>query len=250
MLAKNLQFLRKQKGLSQQELADSFSIPRSTLGDYERGKTEPNVDTLIRFSQFFECSVDHLIKYKLYNDNLQWSESQAMKILAISVDSENQDNVELVDTKAEAGYLESFRDPEYIRDLPKIKLPNLADGTYRGFEIEGDSMLPMQSGSIVISRYLESYKDIKDNKTYIIVSREDGLVYKRVRKDLPNNQLVLISDNPTFLPYTIALQDIQEIWQYHAHLSFNDELSIEESHLSSKLTAIQSQVNDLHNKLI
>lgn len=249
MLGKNLQFLRKHKGLSQQELADQFSIPRSTLGDYERGKTEPSIDSIIRFSRFFNCNIDNLLKHKLYNEELHLSLGESVKVLAITVDNENHGNIELVDTKAEAGYMESFQDPEYIRDLPKIQFPNLTNGTYRGFEIQGDSMLPMESGSIVITRYIESTEEVKDNKTYIVVSRSEGLVYKRVRNDKANNRLVLISDNPMFLPYSIEYADIDEVWQYQAHLSFNDELSQYTSSLESKIDELHNKIDKLNSKL-
>ena len=49
-------------------------------------------------------------------------------------------------------------------------IPNLPTGTYRAFEISGDSMLPMPSGSLVISKYVETLKDVKDDKTYVIIT--------------------------------------------------------------------------------
>lgn len=249
MLGKNLQYLRKHKGLSQQELADEFSIPRSTLGDYERGKTEPSIESIIKFSRYFNCNIDNLLKHKLYNQELFAYQGDSVKVLAITVDNHNNGNIELVDTKAEAGYIESFQDPEYIRDLPKIQFPNLTDGTYRGFEIQGDSMLPMESGSIVITKYIETTAEIKQDKTYVVVSRSEGLVYKRVRNDVANNRLLLLSDNPIFLPYSIDYSDIDELWQYQAHLSFNDELSQYTSSLESKIDELHHKIDKLSNNI-
>jgi transcriptional regulator with XRE-family HTH domain len=211
MLDKNLQYLRKLHKLSQQELADTFSIPRSTLGDYERGKTEPNIEMLIRMSQYFDLSLDHLLQHKLYNDSHLLTKDDNLKILAITLDSQKKANIELVHTKAEAGYLESFQDPEYISELPKIQLPSLSEGTYRAFEISGDSMLPIESGSIIISKYIESISHIKDGRTYIIVSKSDGLVYKRVKNDSVAKRLILVSDNDLYLPYAIDYTDISEV---------------------------------------
>ena len=41
----------------------------------------------------------------------------------------------------------------------------------RAFEIKGDSMLPLNPGSIVIGKYLDSFEYIKNNKTYIILTK-------------------------------------------------------------------------------
>lgn len=250
MLADNLKYLRKKFKLSQQELSDIFDIPRTTLGDYERGKTEPNIANLVRLSKYFDVSLDSLLAGKLHHDELRIAQDDKLKVLAVSINADtNRNNIELVDTKAEAGYLESFSDPEYIRDLPKISLPNMVEGTFRGFEIHGDSMLPLESGTIIIAKYVESISHIKDEKTYIVVSKNAGLVYKRVRKDEDNGQLILISDNTAYLPYGIDYSEIQEIWQYQANIAFNDDHTGFFQSVESKLSEIKSKVDELHTKL-
>lgn len=249
MLSNNLKYLRKKRNLSQQELSSDFDIPRTTLGDYERGKTEPNLATLIKISEYFDTPLDLLIKTKLSNNELEILNDNNLKILAISVDAESRGNIELVDTKAEAGYLESFQDPEYIRDLPKIAIPQLKDGTYRGFEIEGDSMLPIESGSIIISQYVESIAALKDEKTYIIVSKSEGLVYKRVRNDKENQRLILISDNPLYLPYTLDYREVQEIWQFHASLTFSDSPASYHQSIDAKLSEIKNKLEGIEEKI-
>ena len=164
-----------------------------------------------------------------------------MKVLAISVDQDNEGNIELVDTKAEAGYLDSYQNPEYIRDLPKLQLPKLPSGTFRAFEIQGDSMLPIESGSIIIASYVDSLADIKDNKTYIVISKRDGLVYKRVLTDHERQVLVLISDNELFLPYDLPMSEVDEIWQYHCHLTYSDA--------KGASTKIEAQLGDIQRKV-
>ena len=180
MLNHNIKYLRNKSKLSQQELSEKLSVPRSSLSDYERGHTQVSIDILIKLSDIFDVRIDDLIKSNLSHRDLEIIRNKDMKVLAISVDADNNSNIELVETKARAGYLESFADPEYIRDLPKIAFPNIPQGTYRGFEIHGDSMLPMESGSIVICSYVESLRDIKKDKTYVMISKSDGLVYKRI----------------------------------------------------------------------
>ena len=248
-LSSNLRYLRKKNKISQGDLAEEFQVARTTMGDYERGKTEPNLDMLIKMSQKFDTSIDDLIQADLSHNDLEIARNDGLRVLAISVDQNNNENIELVDTKAEAGYLDSFNDPEYIRELPKIFFPNIPQGTFRGFEIHGDSMLPMESGSIVICSYVENISQIKDDKTYILVSKESGLVYKRIKNKEQENKLVLCSDNDAYLPYEIDYADIAEIWQYYAHLSFSDAKSTFNYMLEEKLSDIQKKVTDLHNSI-
>lgn len=249
MLPSNLNYLRKAKKLSQQQLADDVGIPRTTLGDYERGKTEPNIEMLINLADYFDVKIDDLIRANLSHRDLEIIKNKDLRVLAITMDHEKRGNIELVDTKAEAGYLESFQDPEYIRDLPKIHFPNIPDGTYRGFEINGDSMLPMESGSIVICRYIEQIKNIKADKTYIIASKNDGLVYKRVKPNTEKKTITLISDNELYTPYNIAFEEVAEIWQYFAHLSFSDSKTTLDYIMEEKITDIQNKVTRIHEKL-
>lgn len=249
-LASNLRYLRKKGRLSQGELADEFSIARTTMGDYERGKTEPNLEMLIKISNKFDISIHDLILNDLSFNELEVARNKGLRILAISVDNDNNENIELVNTKAEAGYLDSFNDPEYIKELPKISFPNIPQGTFRGFEIHGDSMLPMESGSIVICSYIENLEQIKEDRTYVVVSKENGLVYKRLRKVSKEQKLILISDNDAYLPYEIKYSDVSEIWQYYAHLSFSDTKSTFNYLLEEKLSDIQKKINELHENII
>ena len=245
MLGQNLKFLRKNKKLSQQELAAALAIPRTTLGDYERGKTEPNIETLIRFSTFYKVNLDQLLTADLSMQNYEIIKNKNFRVLAITVNEENEGKIELVDTKAEAGYLESYSDPHYIKELPKINFPNIPEGTYRGFEIQGESMLPLESGSIVLGSYVESLLQIKNDKTYVIVSKNDGLVYKRVLRNEKRNSLILMSDNPIYAPYEIPFEEVAEIWQYYAHLSFSDEKQSIDNRVEDRIIDIQKNIEEI-----
>ena len=250
MIGKNLKYLRNKHKLSQQGLSDILDIPRTTLGDYERSKTEPNIAMLIKMSKHFDVIVDELINKDLSHSEYEVLKNKVMRVLAITVNDENEGNIELVDSKAEAGYLDSFQNPEYIKELPRIQFPNIPRGTYRGFEINGESMLPIESGSIIIASYVERLDEVKDDKTYIVISKKDGLVYKRLRLDTTKNQLVLSSDNELYLPYTIDFEEVDELWQYYAHLSFSDSKTSNDIMMDSRINDIQKKVGDLHRKLI
>jgi len=249
MLNKNLKYLRQKNKISQQGLSDALEIPRTTLGDYERGKTEPNIAMLIRMAQYFDVNVDELVKDDLSHGDYEVLKTKVMRVLAITVDDQNEGNIELVDTKAEAGYLDSYHNPEYIRDLPKIQFPNIPHGTYRAFEIQGDSMLPVEPGSVVIASYLESFDEIKEGRSYIVISKQEGVVYKRIRKDDDNNQLILISDNEIYLPYEIDMEDVAEVWQYYAHVSFSDQKKVVPTKLEVQMQDLQKRMMEIQKSM-
>ena len=249
LFAQNLQYLRRKTGLSQQELADKLEIPRTTWSGYELGKVEPNINMLQKISVFFDQPIDKLLNQRVDYDALEIAKDDKLRVLAISVDHQQRENIELVNSKAAAGYLHSFQDPEYIRDLPKMYIPGLPTGTYRAFEIKGDSMLPMPSGSLVVSKYVESLKELKDDKTYIIVTQDAGIVYKRIRNHTDQKCLTAISDNESYPPYTIDYSDIQEIWRYHAHIVFSDARQQQTDWLQDTMMDMQKKLADLQKKL-
>ncbi len=247
MLAQNLQYLRKKSGFSQQELADKLDIPRTTWSGYELGKVEPNINMLQKISSFFKKPIDHLLSERIDFDDLEIAKGEQFRVLAITMDKDQRENIELVSAKAAAGYLESFQDPEYISELPKMSIPGLPDGSYRAFEIRGDSMLPMPSGSLVVSKYVESLRDLRDDKTYIIITRE-GVVYKRIKNHADQSCVTAISDNEIYPPYTISYSDIAEIWRYHAHIVFSDARQQHTDWLQETVMDMQKKLNALQTK--
>lgn len=249
MLAQNLHYLRKKSGLSQQELADSLEIPRTTWSGYELGKVEPNISMLQKLADFFKQPIDRLLNQKIGNDELEIARGKDFRVLAITMDNDSRQNIELVYSKASAGYLDSYQDPEYIRDLPKMYIPGLPDGSYRAFEIHGDSMLPMPTGSLVISKYVETLKEIKDDRTYVIITERDGIVYKRVKNHPESASLTAISDNEVYPPFTIGYEDIQEIWRYHAHIVFTDARQQQTDWLQETVLGMQRQLAEMGKKL-
>jgi phage repressor protein C with HTH and peptisase S24 domain len=139
-------------------------------------------------------------------------------VLAITVDEHDNENIELVPLKAAAGYALSYGDPEFIRTLPKFQLPFLKGGSFRAFEIQGDSMHPIPSGSIVIGQYIESLKDVKQDEAYIFITMHNGLLFKRVG-DINKSRIFMKSDNPSYSSFSLPLSEIQEVWKTKLYMS-------------------------------
>jgi transcriptional regulator with XRE-family HTH domain len=240
----NIKFLRKKKGLTQQQFADEIGVKRSLVGAYEEERADPKYDLLKKIALFFDISIDDFINESI---DEKWAPKPKgnpgnLRVLSISVDKDDNENIELVPLKASAGYLNGYADPEYVAKLPKFYLPMFNQGTYRAFEIKGDSMLPLQSGSIIIGEYVENWADVKSAETYVVISKSDGVVYKRIgNKFKDNKKLKLVSDNPVYEPYEISGEDILEIWKAKAYISTHLPMPTPEPTLES-LTAMMAQM--------
>lgn len=232
----NLKFLRNSKSWSQQVLSEKIGVARSTIADYERQKSEPNLETLIKVSQAFNCSIDDLVKKNLKDEAYTIIKNKHMKVLAISVDKNNEENIELVPKKAQAGYTTGYGDVEFISELPKISVPKLDLGTFRAFEIIGDSMLPIPSGSIILGSYVESLQHIKSSLPYVVITDKEGIVFKRIEQQ--DQQLRLLSDNPNYQPYSIEKKEVLELWQFEAFISFEYQAPSTLNRLEEKLEAM------------
>ncbi|MBC7915173.1 MAG: helix-turn-helix domain-containing protein [Pyrinomonadaceae bacterium] len=243
-ISTNLRYLRKKKALTQQQFADLMEIKRSLVGAYEEDRADPRYELLKKFAKYYDLSIDELINE---NINDKWkpkpkSDASNLRVLSISVDSQDRENIELVPVKASAGYLNGYADPQFISELPKFHLPFLKQGTFRAFEIKGDSMLPLPSETIVIGEYLENWNDLKVGDTYVFITKDDGVVYKRAGNKFKENKTIkLISDNPVYDPYTVATEDILEIWKSKAYISTVFPEPVQEPTMES-LTSMMSQM--------
>lgn len=217
MITKNLKHLRHLKGLTQEVLAEDLQVTRSRISSYEEGRSAPTIDFLIAVSDYFKLPIDILLRNDLTKgrDASFIEVGQQRVLFPIVVDSDDDDLIEVVPVKASAGYLAGYDDPEYIEQLQKIKLPFLPTGKHRAFPIKGDSMLPMKPGAYVIGRFVESRQDITSGRTYVLITKDEGMVYKRVYNQIAdNNTLRLVSDNTAYAPYEVSIDDVLELWEF------------------------------------
>ena len=242
-LAKNLVHLRKHKNLSQAKLATDLGITRARISSYEDARSLPSLEFMVKLSDYYNITVDILLKNNLtIEDDISFINLNNKRILfPITIDTNNEDLIEIIPTTAQAGYLSGYDDPEYIEQLKKIKLPFLPIGQHRAFPIKGDSMLPIKDGAYVIGKFIENKSDLKTGRTYVLVTQNDGIVYKRIENNLEeNNTLKLISDNKKYNTYSIHISEILEIWEFSCSINTQE---YSESEL--KLSSILSMFNDL-----
>lgn len=243
---KNLKYLRKLRGLTQEEFANKLRIKRSLLGAYEEERAEPRIDVLETVSDMFKLTLDELLLKDLGDTKGSYlTRRRAQKM------SSGTNEIQFVPVKAAAGYLAGYGDPEFIDELNTFTLPMLASGSYRAFEIVGDSMMPTPSGSVIVGEKVEDLEDVKSNNTYIVVSRNEGIVYKRVMKNnRAKNKYTLISDNPAYQPYNIDAEDVLEVWKAALVMSKANTLQRwDVNQLAGLVSNLQDQVSQLKKKI-
>lgn len=242
----NLKYLRKLRGWTQQEFADKLRIKRSLLGAYEEERAKPHLDVLETICDIFKLTMDEILRKDLSDHKGNYlAKRRAMKL------SGGRPDIPFVPVKAAAGYLNGYADPEYIDELNTFTLPMLSGGNYRAFEITGDSMLPTPSGSIVVGEKLENLEDIKTNNTYIVVSKSEGIVYKRIEKNnRVKNKLTLVSDNPAYQAYHINADDVLEMWQASVVISrAASQQRWDINQLANIVSNLHQQVNTMKKKM-
>lgn len=228
----NLKFLRTRQKLTQEYLAQTLSMTRSKLNCIETGQTKsPSIEDMLKFSSHFKMSLDTLVKVdlskvgelklrELESGNDIYIKGGNLRVLAITVDKENHENVEYVPIKAKAGYQAGFNDPEFISGLPKFSVPNLPrHGTFRIFPTEGDSMLPVPEGSDVTGEFVENWRELKDKTPCVVILRNhQDFVFKLVSFQ-KENTFLFESLNLLYKPYRVKADDVLEIWKFHSFAS-------------------------------
>ncbi|MCC6541389.1 MAG: helix-turn-helix domain-containing protein [Flavobacteriales bacterium] len=259
LFGSNIKLLRQRRGRSQEEVAVALDVKRSSYSGYENGSAEPSFDLLVRMSEYFKVSIDKLLK----DDLPALSESQIgilerggdidlsgrrLRVLATTVDSEDRENVELVPEKAKAGYALGYADPEYISILPTFRMPFLAkDRKYRTFQISGDSMPPVNDGSWVTGEYVQNWQTIRDGQPYIVVTKDDGIVFKVVYSQVKEKgTLVLCSTNPIYSPYEVQVANVLEIWKFVHFISAElPEPNLSRDELARSVVELRKEVGQL-----
>jgi transcriptional regulator with XRE-family HTH domain len=243
---KNLKYLRRLRGWTQEEFASRLHIKRSLLGAYEEERAEPRIDVLEIVGDIFKFTLDDLLLKDLSDTKGNYlARRRAQKM------SSSTNEIQFVPVKAAAGYMAGYADPEFIDELNTFTLPMLSPGQYRAFEIVGDSMLPTPSGSVIVGEKIENLDNVKSNETYIVVSRNEGIVYKRVLKNgRLKNKVTMVSDNPSYQPYNVSSEDIMEIWKAQMIISrTNVQQRWDVNQLAGLVGNLQEQVNTLKKKI-
>ncbi len=259
----NIRLLRIRKNRTQSDLAAELETKRTTVNALENSISQPTVYQLQVFSRYFGIAIDTLVNTDLNHlSESQFTDLQNgfdvfirgsnLRVIATTVDRNNNDNIEFVNDKAKAGYVTGFADPEYIGNLPVFQLPFLSkEKKYRAFTISGDSMLPIPSGSVVIGEFIQDFYNIKSGEACIVVTRDEGIVFKIAENNIRENMsLKLVSLNPEFEPFEVPVSEVKEAWRFVCYLNTEiPEPETDMTRMMKKMEQMQKEINLLNTNL-
>ncbi len=191
------------------------------LNDIMKGKRDVTIELIKNAAEIYKINTQYIFTGlgSMFSDEeivQQPSPAQQFKSL---------EKIVYVPTAAHAGYTEQFHDPVFLDDLVSFSLPDykFQHGTYRCFDIMGDSMEPsLYAGDKVVCSQVDSnnfYSSVRNNLVYVIVM-DGSLVVKRVlNKVRENRTMMMLSDNSYYQPYEVAIEEIREIWHVEVKIS-------------------------------
>ncbi len=243
--ARRFKKVREEQHHTQQSFAELLGIG-TTTADIERGKTKISGKAVMELLRLFRINPLWLFG----NSFTQYVDINGGNVSpkVITVDKEENDTILLVNQKAAAGYPHNIQDVEYYESLPSfsIPLPEYRNATYRGFQVEGDSMLPnIRPNEWVLGRAVPSISEATDSRIYIVVLLDSVLVKKLQKVPGSPNHVRLVSLNPEYLPIDVEVKDIQELWQVNSKLTFG----LEEPSESSLLRQLQASMEELKGQI-
>lgn len=240
---KRFKEVREENNFTQSEFAKLLGIKKSTA-DIERGRTKLSGKVVAEMLRLF--GINPLWIFGESTQKFLRVTRGDVSPKVISVNSAENENILLVNIKAAAGYPHNVQDVEWYQQLPAfdIPLPEYRNATYRGFQVEGDSMLPnLRPGEWVLGKAVPTIEEFSTNKIYVVVLHDSVLV-KKLQKLPDSSKLLLVSLNEEYVPLQIDVTDIQELWQVNSKLTFNLETQSE----NSLLRQLQRSMDELKSE--
>ena len=224
--SKRFKQIREELNLTQAAFAEQLGISMTTA-DIERGRTRiPGQVVKELLKQY------HINPLWLFGESgqkyLRIGET-VMSPKVITVDNTGKENIVLVSAKAAAGYPNNIGDAQWFESLPafSIPLPEFRNATFRGFQVDGDSMTPvLQSDEWIVGKAVDDWDNLKSKSMYVVVTA-DSILVKKVQKDNQTTYVNLISLNPEYAPIRIDRSEIRELWQVNSKLTFDLEVSLQ-----------------------
>jgi len=239
--AQRFKEIREELGFTQSQFASVLGI-KSTTAEIERGRIR--ITGMVVMCLLDKYCINPLWLYGKSNKKILDPKGTDVIPQMISVDNQGNENILLVSQKASAGYGSNLHDTNFYNELPAFTFPlaEYRNTTFRGFQITGDSMIPLvYAKDWVIAEAIESIDHIKDGDVCIIVEKE-SLRLKQVYKR--KTELELVSLNPEYAPVIVERESILELWKYHSKISTSKEI-----HQYNTLDKIYTDLQFIKNRL-
>jgi hypothetical protein len=191
------------------------------LNDIIKGKRDVTIELIKNACETYRINPVYIFT----GMGSMFSDGEIYQQSAPSKSHTSLEKIVYVPTAAHAGYADQYNDPVFLEDLVSFSLPDykFQHGTYRCFDIVGDSMEPsLYAGDKVVCSLVDNnnfYSSVRNNLVYVIVM-DGSLVVKRVKNRVRENGIIeLCSDNSYYQPYEIPVDEIREIWHVEVKIS-------------------------------
>ncbi|WP_295675582.1 helix-turn-helix domain-containing protein [uncultured Mucilaginibacter sp.] len=166
----------------------------------------------------------------------------------VTINRDGTENILFVPIPAAAGYLNGYQDMVYLETLPAFNFPQLKNGTFRAFEVIGDSMFPtLENKEMVIGQYVEKLEYVREDRVHIVVTKKDGIVVKRLSNRIDKYGYIIAKSDAfdnrnSYQNFEIYPEDIIEIWYavWHGKTSFKspNEINKRINNIEADLTEV------------
>ena len=259
MIGNNLKLLRKQFSKSQDEVSKALGLNRSTYSGYENAVAQPSLDIVTNICDYYNIGTDVLLRndFSTFTEK-QWkgiqgawkhtAKGSGLRILTLQVSDDNEELIEMIPAKARAGYTAGYTDPEFIRNNDTFTFLSKVGNTEPFLSLE--SMPPVADGSFVVGEFIEDWTTIPNDTPCVVVTNDNGIVFKIIENNLKENKTFLLSSTNTFYePYEVSINDILEVWRFRCYISMElPSLALGEGQISDSLLAIQKSLFRIENK--
>ncbi len=251
--------LRKSADKSQEEIGTVLGLTKSGVSSFEKGKSIPSPENLVKLARLFKVSVDYLLTGQDRINESQSSEKDAIPNnpvlhsspdLYIQPDTKGNIQAPLINYKAAANYLAGYQSNEYYEELEAITLPNhMAKGAQpvKGFYLTGDSMEPtFYADDIAVCQQVPrgEWRLLREETVAVVVSNSRGLQLKRVTVRPSLGTLRCQSDNPHSPTFDLNIdEDVLELWRFEWLLTKRCEKANQD--LPEWRRYIENEVGDL-----
>jgi phage repressor protein C with HTH and peptisase S24 domain len=239
---------------SMRQFAISLDYLPQGLSEMANGRRDVTIELLRKAIEKYGVNSEFI--FTGLGPQLRDGKQNDLKVLTIVTDAENKEYIVHVPIAAQAGYIDQFTDPQFVKELPSYNLPydNIRGGSYRSFDIEGTSMEPtLQHSEKVVCSFIEpQYWEpaIKNGQVYVVLTK-DGIVIKRLINHIRSNRtLDLVSDNRSYEIIKLPVEQVREVWWVRLKISpYLDKTSIQDVDLYNQLEHQNRMIEELSNTI-
>jgi hypothetical protein len=202
------------------QFAISVDYHPQNMNDIMKGKRDVTIDLLKNTIEVYQINPSYIfsgIGSPFNEDGIVQQPSVKNHI--------SRERILHVPVSAYAGYTEQFHDEVFFDDLVSFSLPDykFQHGTYRCFDIAGDSMEPsLFAGDKVVCSQVDNnnlYSSVRNNLVYVVVLDRSVVIKRVINKIRESGIFTLISDNNFYEPFDVSVNEVREIWHVEVKIS-------------------------------